>query len=86
VSNLRGAATLLIRARPIEQAMVVLADLSQVDAVDRDHEVLRVATTDDPATLNHALVTAGVAVSELRYSQRSLEDVFMSLTGDRTIA
>ena len=44
------------------------------------------STTEDPATLNHALVTAGVAVSELRFSQRSLEDVFMSLTGDRTVA
>jgi len=33
------------------------------------------------AELNRRLVQAGVDVSELRESERSLEDVFMELTG-----
>ena len=86
VGSLRGSATLLIRAHPIDQAAKLLRDTSGVNAVDEDHDVLRVATAEEPATLNHALVTAGIAVSELRFSQRSLEDVFMSLTGERTVA
>ncbi|WP_239335093.1 ABC transporter ATP-binding protein [Frankia sp. CiP3] len=41
-----------------------------------------VARTQNPMALNAALVSAGVRVSELVVERRSLEDVFLELTGN----
>ena len=59
----------------------LLARQPGVEAVAREDGAL--AVTADPALaadLNRALVTAGVAVSELTTEQSSLEDVFFALT------
>jgi ABC-2 type transport system ATP-binding protein len=83
IDELRGEAKLLIRAKPTDQAMAVLAAECGAD---------KVKVTDDgafslsveparAAELNRRLVQAGLDVTELRESERSLEDVFMELTG-----
>ncbi|HEV2218480.1 MAG TPA: ABC transporter ATP-binding protein [Candidatus Dormibacteraeota bacterium] len=83
IDELRGKSTLIIRAKPADQALAVLAGECGAD---------KVKVTDDgafslsveparAAELNRRLVQAGIDVNELRESERSLEDVFMELTG-----
>jgi ABC-2 type transport system ATP-binding protein len=83
IEELRGESKLLIRAKPTDQAMAVLAGECGAD---------KVKVTDDgafslsveparAAELNRRLVQAGIDVTELRETERSLEDVFMELTG-----
>jgi ABC-2 type transport system ATP-binding protein len=81
VAELRGRAGLRVRAHPLAGARDLLALQPGVEAVREAGGTLSV--TADPrlaAELNHALVTAGVAVSELTTEQTSLEDVFFALT------
>jgi len=81
VDELRGRAGLLVRATPLDKAREVLAKLEGVDPAETVDGVLRLAT--DPARaadINRMLVQAGVAVSELRLEERSLEEVFLTLT------
>jgi ABC-2 type transport system ATP-binding protein len=81
VAELRGQAGLLVRATPIEKAQEVLRAMEGVGSAETADGVLRLAT--DPtraAEINRRLVHAGVAVSELRLEERSLEEVFLSLT------
>jgi ABC-2 type transport system ATP-binding protein len=81
VDELRGQAGLRVRAQPLDQARALLAAHPGVERITRTDGALNVAA--DPALaadLNHALVTAGVAVSELTTEQSSLEDVFFELT------
>jgi ABC-2 type transport system ATP-binding protein len=47
----------------------------------RDEYVVAELATDDLATLNRYLVEQGIYVSELKLQHRSLEDVFMEVTG-----
>jgi ABC-type multidrug transport system ATPase subunit len=81
VEQLRGRATLRVRAEPVAEAAQVLAGLPQVAAVATHGSVLEL-TTDvaAAAAINRALVTAGVEVSELAERRASLEDVFLELT------
>jgi ABC-2 type transport system ATP-binding protein len=81
VDELRGRAGLRVRAQPLEAARALLARHPGVESVVRSDGALAVSA--DPglaADLNRALVTAGVAVSELTTAQSSLEDVFFALT------
>jgi ABC-2 type transport system ATP-binding protein len=81
VDELRGRAGLRVRAQPLEDARTLLARHPGVERVAREGGAL--AVTTDPAfaaDLNRALVSAGVAVSELTTQQSSLEDVFFALT------
>ena len=81
VAELRGQAGLLIRATPLDKAQEVLGTMEGVGPAETAGGVLRLAT--DPtmaAEINRRLVQAGVAVSELRLEERSLEEVFLSLT------
>jgi ABC-type multidrug transport system ATPase subunit len=85
VDELRGRAGLRVRAQPLEAARSLLAGHPGVESVAREDGAL--AVTADPglaADLNRALVTAGVAVSELTTAQSSLEDVFFALTEGET--
>jgi ABC-type multidrug transport system ATPase subunit len=83
VDQLRGAATLIIRGTPEETAKSVL-----VEEIGVEHFTALGGGTfslavdlQRTAELNKRLVQAGVAVSELHADERSLEDVFMELTG-----
>ncbi|HXJ48935.1 MAG TPA: ABC transporter ATP-binding protein [Candidatus Acidoferrum sp.] len=83
VDEIRGGAQLFIRASPSERAMSLLQELvggENVQSVGEGGFNIRV----DPARsgeINQQLVTGGVVVTELRPGERSLEDVFMELTG-----
>ncbi len=81
VEQLRGRATLRVRAEPVGEAAQVLAGLPQVAAVATHGPELEL-TTDvaAAAAINRALVSAGIEVSELVERRASLEDVFLELT------
>jgi ABC-2 type transport system ATP-binding protein len=83
IDELRGAATLTIRAEPAETAMNVLAGEAGAESVKRlaDGTFSLKVDLKRAADLNRRLVQAGVEVSELHASERSLEDVFIELTG-----
>jgi ABC-type multidrug transport system ATPase subunit len=81
VDQLRGAATLLVRGTPEDTA-------KSVGEVGADHVTplgdgtfSLVVDLQLTAQINQRLVQAGVAVTELHADERSLEDVFMELTG-----
>ena len=83
IDELRGKASLLIRAQPADQAMAVLVEACGADRVKRGDDGVFNLSVDlsRTAELNKRLVQAGIDVTELRESERSLEDVFMELTG-----
>jgi ABC-2 type transport system ATP-binding protein len=87
VDELRGAGVLLVRAEPLERAGRVLEGLQEVAGVQLGDGALRITAGPAAApTINRALVTAGIAVSELRPERASLEDVFLELTrGDEEV-
>ncbi|MFI5282296.1 MAG: ABC transporter ATP-binding protein, partial [Candidatus Dormibacterales bacterium] len=83
IDELRGAASLKVRATPADKARELL---------DKDAGAENVSVLDDgsfsvkidlqrASEINQHLVTAGVAVSELHADERSLTDIFMELTG-----
>ncbi len=81
VDELRGRASLRVRAEPLDQAERLVATLPDIDRVAIVEGGLRIAA--DPAAaaaINRALVEAGLAVSELRLERASLEQVFLELT------
>ena len=80
IDELRGKGGLVICATPADRATEVLEQIA-AGQVRRDdgHFTLTV----DPARaamINRRLMESGVDVSELRESERSLEDVFLQLT------
>ena len=82
IGELRGAATLTVRAAPVSQAQMVLTRMLGADAVTQRDGAFRLRVdAGRAAEVNRELVTAGVEVSELVSGQRSLEDVFIELTG-----
>jgi ABC-2 type transport system ATP-binding protein len=81
VEELRGQQELVIRATPMSGARTVLHGVVGADAVHLYDDTLRVKVESDRAAeVNRALVEAGIAVSELRITERALEDVFFELT------
>ena len=84
VEELRGQQELVIRAAPRESARSVLTDALGADTVHLYDDTLRVKVAPDRAAeVNRVLVEAGIAVSELRSTERALEDVFFELTTTR---
>jgi ABC-2 type transport system ATP-binding protein len=82
LEELRGEGGLLVRAHPADRAREVLAAAVGQAAVGERNGMFVLRT--DPlraAEINMRLVQAGLAVSELRPSERSLEEVFLQLTG-----
>jgi ABC-2 type transport system ATP-binding protein len=83
VARVRGAMAIHVVADPIDHALRVLRGHPAVEAVTADGGALRVdAPAEAAATLNAALVDEGVRVSHLSVRQRSLEDVFLAMTGE----
>jgi ABC-2 type transport system ATP-binding protein len=81
VAELRGRESLRIRAEPLAAAERLLTTLPAVERVTTTDGALNVAADPDAASaINRALVQAGIAVSELRPEQASLEQVFLELT------
>jgi ABC-type multidrug transport system ATPase subunit len=81
VEQLRGRATLRVRAQPLGEAALLVAGLPEVVDVATDGPVLELsADVAAAAGINRALVTAGIEVSEICERRASLEDVFLELT------
>ena len=86
VAELRGATAVLLRARPLDLALAVAMRVSGDDAVEVVHgggdDALRVhAGPELVPQLTRELVGAGVDVLEARTVERSLEEVFLAMTG-----
>jgi ABC-type multidrug transport system ATPase subunit len=83
IDELKGAATLTVRGTPAELARTVLvADAGAENVRNLDDGVFSLKVDlSRAAEINQHLVQAGVAVSELHADERSLEEIFMELTG-----
>ena len=84
IAELRGETGVYVRAYPADKALAVLSEAVGADHVHREDGDGAFDVRIEPgkaAELNWKLVAAGVGVSELRPRERSLEDVFLELTG-----
>jgi ABC-type multidrug transport system ATPase subunit len=85
VDEIRGGVELLVRAAPLEKAQALLQQLLGAGAVRVQDSalLLRVESARAPE-IARLLITSGCELSELRDSERSLEDVFLQLTGEES--
>src|SRR2546427_781587 len=84
VQELLGEEGVLVRAQPADRAYELLTGMFGPAAVSRQDGSIRLKT--DPAgrvEINSRLVAAGIGVSELRPIERSLEEAFFQLTGEK---
>jgi ABC-2 type transport system ATP-binding protein len=84
VQELLGEEGVLVRAQPADAAQEVLTTMFGAEAVSRQDGAIYLKT--DPGKsleINRALGAAGIGVSELRPIERSLEEVFFQLTGEK---
>ena len=83
LEELRGQAGLVLVASPAERAAELLSGLLGREIVHFENGRFRIDI--DPsraAEVNRTLVRDGIDVSELRPSERSLEEIFFALTGE----
>jgi ABC-type multidrug transport system ATPase subunit len=84
VQELLGEEGVLVRAQPIEQAEEILTRMYGADAISRQDGAIRLKTKpENSVEINRSLTAAGIGVSELRPFERSLEQVFFQLTGEK---
>jgi ABC-2 type transport system ATP-binding protein len=84
VQELLGEEGVLVRAQPINQAEDLLTRMFGSEALSRRDGAIHLKTKPDQSTeINRQLVAAGIAVSEIRPFERSLEEVFFQLTGEK---
>jgi ABC-2 type transport system ATP-binding protein len=77
----RGGSALLVRAEPVDRARALLESLLKPESVQVKDGLFSLAVEpSQAASINRRLVADGIDVSELRVSERSLEDVFLQLT------
>jgi ABC-2 type transport system ATP-binding protein len=82
IDEIRGGSQLMIRAQPVDLARRVLEEAIGANNVTmRDGEFGLKVDMSQTASIAKRLVMAGVDLTELRPGERSLEDVFMELTG-----
>ena len=82
VDELRGRGSILVRAEPLAAARETAERLVGTDGVEVLDGTLRLdSDAADAPRITRELVLAGVAVSEVRPVERTLEDVFLQLTG-----
>jgi len=93
VAELRGASRLRVVAAPTERAMAAAARIAGEGAVALDpaasdgHALIVEVPADRTPEIVAALVADGVAVHDVRRTERTLEEVFFAMTGsDRTEA
>jgi ABC-type multidrug transport system ATPase subunit len=84
VQELVGEEGVLVRAEPIDRAEEVLARMLGAAAISRQDGALHLKTQPARSVeINRELMNAGVGVIELRPFERSLEEVFFQLTGEK---
>jgi ABC-2 type transport system ATP-binding protein len=82
VEELRGRGSVSVRADPLASARERAERLFGSEHVSVVDGTLRLDTDPgEAARINRELVLAGIAVSEVREVERSLEDVFLEMTG-----
>jgi ABC-type multidrug transport system ATPase subunit len=82
VDDLLGQAGLLVRAEPVEKAREVLERLVGAGNVAHADGSFRLRTGPEQAgRVSRALADADVTLTELRPLERSLEEVFLEMTG-----
>src|SRR2546425_449104 len=83
VHELRGESAIVVRVTPVDAARRQLDRMLGAAAVTAVDGTLRLSVDPDKsADINAALVGAGIKVSELRAVERTLEEVFLTLTGE----
>ena len=84
IDELRGAAALTVRATPADAARRLLEAEVGADNVKSGGEGSFSLKVDlnRAAGINRRLVEAGLDVTELHVNERSLEDIFIELTGE----
>ncbi|MGI8691552.1 MAG: ABC transporter ATP-binding protein [Geodermatophilaceae bacterium] len=81
VAALRGQAELVVTATPLADTVRVAVGLVGESAVQQHDGTLRCQIdADRVGELNRAFVGAGIEVTELRRDERSLEEVFLTMT------
>ncbi len=84
VQDLIGEEGVLVRAQPIDRAQELLTKMFGIDAISRQNGAIHLKTKpENSVQVNRMLMAAGVDVSELRTFERSLEEVFFQLTGEK---
>jgi ABC-2 type transport system ATP-binding protein len=87
VDDLLGQAGLLVRAEPAGQARETLERLVGAGNVAADDGTFRLRTGPEQAgRVSRALADAGVTLTELRPLERTLEEVFLEMTGTERTA
>ena len=82
IDEIRGGTELIVRAQPADQARLVLEKTYGADHVTvRDGAFSLRVDMSQTASIAKSLVMSGIDVTELRPAERSLEDVFIELTG-----
>jgi ABC-2 type transport system ATP-binding protein len=83
IEEIRGGAQLIVRAEPADRARALLAGAVGADRVDvrADGAFSLRIDPDQAGFVNQHLVMSGLTVTEFRTAERSLEEVFMELTG-----
>ncbi|HEV2218205.1 MAG TPA: ABC transporter ATP-binding protein [Candidatus Dormibacteraeota bacterium] len=84
VQDLLGEEGVLVRAQPMAAAQELLTRMFGPEVVSSRDGALYLKTQPDRSVeINRTLMNAGVGVSELRPYERSLEEVFFQLTGEK---
>lgn len=83
IDEIRGGTQLIVRASPADSAHQLLEKVIGADrvAVREDGVVSLKVDMSQAGEINRQLVMSGLEVTELRPAERSLEEVFMELTG-----
>ena len=87
-SELRGRALVAVRAKWAGEAARLAAVLAEVNEAELSGGAVLMTLQHDSAaaaaSINRQFVAAGLEVSEIRAARRSLQEVFLDLTGGRT--
>jgi ABC-2 type transport system ATP-binding protein len=82
IDEIRGGTQLIVRAEPLDVARRIIDQAVGADRVTvRDGVFSLKVDSSQTASIARQLVTGGANLTELRPAERSLEDVFMELTG-----
>jgi ABC-type multidrug transport system ATPase subunit len=84
VQELLGEEGVLVRAQPADAAQDLLTRMFGPESVSRHDGAIHLKTNPGRGVeINRQLMASGIAVSELRPYERSLEEVFFQLTGEK---
>ena len=84
VQELLGEEGVLVRAQPIDRAQELLTKMFGPEAISYQDGAIHLKTKpQNSLEINRRLTDVGIGVSELRPFERSLEEVFFQLTGEK---